>query len=89
VMSIYKPDGIVRRCDCTEVGSESPMRTPIWADNISRILRKAPPKQPQPADVIPPDQVVKPKDPVPQAVKDDVARRQAETKKSVAQRKED
>ena len=89
VLSIYKPDGTVRRCDCVEVGVDTPMRTPIWAENISKILRKAPQKPPQPADVIPPEQKVGVKDPVPQAVKDDVAHRQAETKKSVSQRKAD
>lgn len=79
VISIYKPDGKVRRCDCVAVGDESPMRTPVWSENIARILRKAP-KPAEPEMKTYEGQPI-PKDPVLQAVNQDVAKRQEQKKK--------
>lgn len=81
VIAIYKPDGIARCCDCIAVGDESPMRTPIWSDNIQKILTK---NTKTPHEMKTDDGKLLPKDPILDAVKGDVAKRQAEKKKEIA-----
>ncbi len=88
ILSVYKPDGQVKRVDCVEEKSENPMRTPIFSENIGRILRKGPKLSPQPELKIPDGQIVQDKEPVAAGVVADVASREKQpTASAEAKRK--
>ena len=82
VLSVYKPDGIIRKVDAVDDGAESPIREVIFSKDIARILvkRKKPEEQKQAA--LPPEQAVKEKVPVSEDLKKDVESRDRETTSS-------
>ena len=78
ILSVYKPDGILRRVDCVDDASENPMRQPVDVKDVARILKKAPPKEAK-KEALPPEQAVKEKVQVPAVLKKDIDERERET----------
>ena len=75
VLSVFKPDGEIKRIDGIDDTEDSPIRRTIWSKDIQRIVRKATVKlKPQP-EPIPEGKVVE-KEPIPEGVKKDVAGRE-------------
>jgi hypothetical protein len=75
VLSVFKPDGEIKRVDGIDDTEDSPIRRTIWSKDIQRIVRKAPVKlksQPEPQ----PEGKVVEKEPIPEGVKKDVQDRE-------------
>ena len=87
VLSVYKPDGTIRRVEGVDDIAESPMRIVVFAKDIMRILRKKEKTGVESNVKIPSEQSVKEKVPVPDALKKDIAERESETVASAKNKK--
>ncbi len=80
VLSVFKPDGEIKRIDGIDDSEESPLRRTIWAKDINKLLRKGPKLQAQP-EPNPEGKVVE-KEPIPAALKKDIEERERHTTSS-------
>ena len=74
VLSVFKPDGEIKRVDGIDDTEDSPIRRTIWSKDIQRIVRKAPKLKPQPEPQ--PEGKVVEKEPIPAGVAEDVKSRE-------------
>lgn len=80
VLSVFKPDGEIKRVDGIDDSEDSPIRRTILLKDIGKLLKKGPKKNPQP-EPHPEGKVVE-KEPLPEGIKKDIEERERHTTSS-------